>query len=261
MIKAFLALCAVAVAGAHALPVYASDIATESEKIGTFGDIDTSIDDDFSNFLNGMTDVLEDADEKYNEDIEENSESDSSGDSETPDSLGFGDFSQSSPSPVLSITPDDDVFFVENDENDIEPYSSYNVYYGSISSTYLEFMRGFLPKLKFNEHYVCARTSQYNYIFAFGSDLSWNGSFFTGFNLTVVTFNTYNNGSYSVGTESSFNLYPGSFMVYSDLSDFYPSLADTSGVSSRQILILLTIVCIVWTVDHMYNVRKSRRLK
>lgn len=218
-------------------PDIASDIASESESIGEFGTDDSSVDDAFQEFIDSV------------------------------DDSGF-DFYTPSPDPELDpeLIPDvspsaSPSYYPISEDEGIDLYASYNTYYGSISSTYLEFMRGFLPKLSFKEHYVASRTSQYDYIFAYGEDLSFNGSRFIGSDVTVVTWNTYNNGTYSTGVQSSFSLNPGSYLVYSDLSKVYPSLADTAGFTLRQILILLTMFFLGIIVDHMYQVRKIRRIK
>lgn len=210
-------------------------IASESESIGEFGNDDSSIDDAYQDFIDSVDD----------------SGFDFYSPSPYPDESS--DFSPSAlPSPTFVPFGDDD---------DIELYSSYNTYYGGIGTTYLEFMRGFLPKLGFKEHYVASRTSQYDYIFAYGEDLSFNGGYFSGTGITVITWNTYNYGSYSSGVQSTFSLNPGSYLVYSDLSHVYPSLADSAGFTLRQILILLTMFFLGIIVDHMYQVRKIRRIK
>lgn len=210
------------------------DISSESESLGEFGNADTTVNDAFQDFIDNV------------------------GDS------GF-DFITASPDPEISpsfspfptptISP-----LSEDDDTDIYPYANYNTYYGSISSTYLEFMRGFLPKLGFREHYVASRTSQYDYIFAYGEKLTYSGGRFTGTGITVITWNTYNYGTYSFGYQSTFSLNPGSYLVYSDLSDVYPSLADSAGFTLRQILILLTAFILGIVIDHMYQVRKIRRI-
>lgn len=141
----------------------------------------------------------------------------------------------------------------------ITPYASYDSYYGSISTTYLEYMRGYLPKLPPDAHYVGARVGQYDYVFAYGAGLAYNGSSFSGA-VTVIRWNTYNNGTMYETYDPSFHLYPGSYLVYSDLSSRYPSLASSADVTLRQILILFIIFCLCLTVDHMYQVRKIRRL-
>lgn len=142
---------------------------------------------------------------------------------------------------------------------DAVPYASYDTFYGSISGTYLEYMRGYLPKLSPDAHYVGARVGQYDYVFAYGADLIYDGSSFSGA-VTVIRWNTYNNGSMYETYDPAFYLDPGSYLVYSDLSGRYPSLASSSDLTLRQILILLTIYCLCLTVDHMYQVRKIRRL-
>lgn len=210
------------------------DISSESESLGEFGNDDTTVNDAFQDFIDNV------------------------GDS------GF-DFITASPDPEISpsfspfptptISP-----LSEDDDTDIYPYANYNTYYGSISSTYLEFMRGFLPKLGFREHYIASRTSQYDYIFAYGEKLTYSGGRFTGTGITVITWNTYNYGTYSFGYQSTFSLNPGSYLVYSDLSDVYPSLADSAGFTLRQILILLTAFILGIVIDHMYQVRKIRRI-
>ena len=109
----------------------------------------------------------------------------------------------------------------------IIPYVSYDTFYGSISGTYLEYMRGYLSKLPPDAHYVGARVGQYDYVFAYGDGLVYDGGSFSGAAM-VIRWNTYNNGSMYQAYDSSFHLDPGSYLVYSDLSDRYPSLATSS---------------------------------
>lgn len=139
----------------------------------------------------------------------------------------------------------------------ITPYASYDTFYGSISGTYLEYMRGYLSKLPTDAHYVGARVGQYDYVFAYG-DISYDGDF-SG-SATVIRWNTYNNGSMYQSYDPAFYLDPGNYMVYSDLSDKYPSLATSSDFTLRQVLILMTIFFLCFTIDHMYQVRKIRKL-
>lgn len=252
LLWSFGCVCSVAIAAAP-LPVFASEwIGSESESIGTFNN-----DDNFSNDL--LNDLFESLDEVIDfENTNENSEEDNSDDL----NRNSEDFDQDSLDYDNEEIQDYQIIGSDSDHNIdyIEPLSDYSTYYGAIGSTYLEYMRGFLPKLGFKDHYVAARTSNYDYVFAYG-DLEYTGTLFRGSNITVIRWNTYNTGTYYHGMESSFNLSPGGYMVYSDLSDFYPSLADTAGFSSRQIFILLVIMGLVWTIDHMYQVRKIRRLK
>ena len=130
----------------------------------------------------------------------------------------------------------------------VDLYNNYDVYNGSISSSYLEFMRGFLPKLDWDEHYVAARVSRYDYIFAFSATLAYDGVF-TGSDVVVVKWNTSQDyASYTVTVEPTFTLSVNSNLVYSDLTHQFPSLADSSAVSLRQIVVFFAISVTVWTV-------------
>lgn len=176
------------------------------------------------------------------------SESESEVDSDHNDIVS--DNSVASGSAAESESFDSDFSVSENDVNNYYPdfYSDYNVYNGAISSTYLEYMRGYLPKLDWDEHYVAARVSRYDYIFAYSADLTYNGVF-TGSDVVVVKFNTSQDyAAFSVTVEPSFSLSVGSNLVYSDLSHQFPSLADSSAVSLRQIVVFLAISVTVWTV-------------
>lgn len=181
------------------------------------------------------------------------------------DTVSGGDAAVSSPAPAAasSEAASQEILSVLQDVlaavEDVQPYAAYDTYYGSISSTYLEYMRGYLSKLPSSAHYVASRVGQYDYVFAFGEDLSYNGSIFSGA-AQVIRWNTYNNGTFTYAFDNSFYLNPGSYLVYTDLSERYPSLATSSDFTLRQILILFTVFCLCLTIDHMYQVRKIRRI-
>lgn len=158
------------------------------------------------------------------------------------------------------ISTDNSDYDISYTVEDIVPMSDYSSYYGTISSTYLEYMRGYLSKLPHDMHYVGARTGQYQYIFAYGKDLSFDGDFF-GTDVIVITWNTQNTGSFHFENQSTFNLNPGTNMVYSDLSSVYPSLTVSSDLSLKQILYLLVIAFLVVFMNKMYQVNKIRRIK
>lgn len=145
----------------------------------------------------------------------------------------------------------------ENNEYAVMPLADYDSYYGSISTTYVEYMRGYLSKLEPDMHYVGARVGQYEYIFAFG-DLSYSGDSFSGDNINVVTWNTQNTGSFSSSVQSSFSLSPGSYLVYTDLGFDYPALATSSDISLRQIVYVIAISISFYTIGSFF-VRKSTR--
>ncbi len=158
--------------------------------------------------------------------------------------------------PMVSVSAGD---AATASSNGMMPYAYYDTYYGSISNTYLEYMRGYLSKLPPDAHYVGARVGQYDYIFAYGESLNFDGNTFSG-EAVVVKWNTYNNGSMYETYDSNFTLEPGSYLVYTDLSSRYPSLATSTDMTLRQILILFTVFCLCLTIDHMYQVRKIRRV-
>jgi len=133
------------------------------------------------------------------------------------------------------------------DEYAVMPLADYETYYGSISTTYVEYFRGYISKLQPSEHYVAARTGQYEYIFAYGADLQYDGTF-TGSDVYVVRISTQNYGTFSGGIETTFSLDPGAYLVYSDLSPLYPSLATSGDVSLRQIVFVLAIVIVFYTL-------------
>lgn len=137
--------------------------------------------------------------------------------------------------------------------SDIALLSDYNTYVGAISTTYLEYFRGFLGKLPYNYHYVCYRESQYVYSFVFGKELQYNNHRFTGSNVIRVTWNTYNSGSYAVNTESSFGLNTGSNMVYTDLGVDYPALVAYDGYQLIQIKWLLLIGALTVWMTTLYK--------
>lgn len=136
---------------------------------------------------------------------------------------------------------------ISGNEVIIVPYSDYDGFDGSISSAYVEYFRGFLSKLGPDSHYVCARTGQYTYIFASSDDLTFNGVF-SGSNVFVVTLNTRYDISVSAGAESTFTFDPHGYMCYSDLSDQYPSLATSSDISLRQIVFVMGISVVFYTL-------------
>lgn len=139
----------------------------------------------------------------------------------------------------------------------IMPLADYDTYYGSISSTYLEYMRGYLSKLSPDDHYVGARVSQNEYIFAYG-DIEYNNKYFTGYNVRVITWNTQNNGSFNSAIQSSFFLDSGSYLVYTDLGFDYPALASSSDISLRQIVYFIAISITFYIAGQLF-VRKVSR--
>lgn len=217
-------------------PTPIPDISGESESLGEFNSGESDVDDMYQKLLDALEGVNFDTVDK-----------DAGADAEAtpvPDEENLSEYEEN----------------LNELDDSVEPYANYDVYYGSIGTQYVEYMRGYLPKLGFREHYVGARVSQYQYIFAWGEDLSFDGTNFHGSGVDVITWTTNNNGTFSHSVQSSFNLFPGAYLVYSDLGEVYPSLADLSAFTLRQVLILACIVALVCTMSSMYQVRKVRKL-
>lgn len=151
------------------------------------------------------------------------------------------------------------IYYSGDSSSVIMPLADYDTYYGSISSTYLEYMRGYLSKLSPDEHYVGARVSQNEYIFAFG-DLEYNNKNFSGQNIRVITWNTQNNGTFNSSIQSSFSLDSGSYLVYTDLGFDYPALASSSDISLRQIVYFISIL-VTFYITGQFFVRKAIRVR
>lgn len=134
----------------------------------------------------------------------------------------------------------------------VMPLADYETYYGTIGTTYLEYFRGYLGKMQPDEHYVAARTGQYQYIFAYGAGLAYDGTFY-GDDVMVIRFNTQNNGTFEAGIETTFSLDPGSYMVYSDLSYRYPALETSGDVSLRQIVFVAALIIVFYTVTQFMH--------
>lgn len=254
-------VCSVAVAGTTQ-SVYASEsmsdlidsVGSESSTVGEFGSSD--------DWVNGAYDDLVDSVDDVGLDFVEN-EGNSDGDNE--DTLSDEEDSQfdnldNAESDLLDSDYRLSSSDILSDNDEVDLYASYNSYYGSISTSYVEYMRGYLPKLKPKEHYVAARVGQYEYIFAYGENLSFDSTFF-GDGIMVIHWTTYDHGNFYFTYEDNFSLVPGSCLVYSDLSSVYPTLATSSDVSLRQGLILAVIVALVCTMNSMYQVRKVRKSK
>lgn len=144
---------------------------------------------------------------------------------------------------------DDDLF------GDIMPLLSYDAQSATISTDIVNYFRGIVSKLPFGYHYVLFRSGTYQYIFAYGFDLSFNGSQFIGTSIDVITYNSQASSySYTHGIQPTFSLRPLNGLVYTDLVEFYPSLS----VSTRQLLYLAVISGLIWTMGNFIKFGGAR---
>lgn len=105
--------------------------------------------------------------------------------------------------------------------------SSYTVYDGTLSSTYVQYFEDALSNRAFYEKYVIFRSGQYQYVMAVGNLTLSNGKISSEDEVTIYTINvnsSYNsNITYNVTADSAFTLTPDDSLIYSNLG-MYPSV-------------------------------------
>lgn len=104
-------------------------------------------------------------------------------------------------------------------------YSNYTPYESSISTTVIAYMSDVLPKLG-DVHYVLFRQGRYDYRLVYADEMSCENGVFTAQDAYYVAYNS-EHSTWGQGTEGSFRLTAGSYIVYSDLAG-YPMLASES---------------------------------
>lgn len=124
---------------------------------------------------------------------------------------------------------------------DIMPFTNYPTYEdGFPADQYVLWASRYLNKVGLMEHYVFARTGQYQYIMAIGDiDSAFTGS------ATVYVLNLARSGydySYLVYEDSSFSLTRGQALVYSSY-DGFPSLPGYDRSVDLLFLSSLVIMC------------------
>lgn len=202
------------------------------------------------------SDALEDTEEETEKGTEEETEEESQEVDEDPEAFEAEEeiespFSSSAPFVLEDPLP---VYLVDapEEETEIEAYSiSGSPYPGTISSTYLDYFEGIADKLSYREHYVAFRSSQYEYLMAWGEGLSYDGYQFKGSALSycrIYTGSGSSNMSVTFGSDTVY-LTPGTGFVYSDL-DRFASL--TEGGTRLEFTTLLFAVgfAVVYGVCH-----------
>lgn len=124
------------------------------------------------------------------------------------------------------------------------PLASVAVGYG-VGTSYVTIFSGIARKLPPNVNYVYWREGRYDYRFAYGRDLVFDGTVFSSSApVVVVSYVTNDNYSqqpvFSVGTDNDFRLNASNYLVYSNLGD-YPCLEDGRG-SCEQIVALSCVL-------------------
>lgn len=123
---------------------------------------------------------------------------------------------------------------------DIDVYSSYG---GAVSSSYVDYFRGFVAKLPPGCHYLFYRDSQYSYTMYFSVDIQKSGDVISGYApFYRLTLSNYNNDiRFSTGMENfSENVTTG--MYYSDFS----GLPDLRAGGYYEMLACIFTLCFIF---------------
>ncbi|MBQ8239827.1 MAG: hypothetical protein IJZ38_03155 [Bacteroides sp.] len=128
--------------------------------------------------------------------------------------------------------------------------SAATVYDGNISSTYTTIFRDLVTRVAATEDYVFFRSSEYDYTMVAG-DLEYADGTFSGEELRAYVVTVYSNigsgysntCSFSMEDMLSFELTPGSALIYSNLGE-YPDLRPTEyyGINALGVLIGTLVV-------------------
>lgn len=116
-------------------------------------------------------------------------------------------------------------------------------YPGTISTGIYQYFRDLSAQLPVGVHYVFYRADRYTYRLVYGVDVSLSGNSFTGGEVEVIEYDTYNSeNTISRYSDSSFSFQDGGYFVYTDLGEGYPRLFE--GVTGREIQMLTLIVAV-----------------
>ena len=227
---------------------YASDIISDDLVSGINDELEDGLDEELEAGLDyepeaGLDDELEAG---FVDDLESELEEDlDSGSIDDLESVSAGDAESVSVDDLLS--------------GDIMLLSSYDAQSATISTDIVNYFRGIVAKFPFGYHYVLFRSGNYQYIFAYGYNLSYSGTQFTGSNVDVIIYNSQSTSfSYTHEKQSSFILRPLNGLIYTDLVDYYPSLSDVSAMSLRQLLYFAVIAGLVWTMGNFMKFGGAR---
>ena len=108
---------------------------------------------------------------------------------------------------------------------------------------------GVAEKLSFGTHYVYWREDQYVYSLAYSEDLVFDGTSFSGEDVTIVRYDS--SGGYQSpavfysDAVASFELDPLEYLVYSDLGH-YPDLIERGGVTYEALACFMLGSFAVW---------------
>lgn len=145
----------------------------------------------------------------------------------------------------------------------LEPYASYDAYSSVLPEPYLSYFRAYIDCMSPRDHYVIYVSQESKFVsgitrtttvynIAISSDLVYTGNSFEG---SVVLYKIYSNSTYFSQfvtlVDNNFVLYPGTDLVYTDLSSPYPDL--TLDKFDKSIFYLLVFFCLVKLIDIIFR--------
>lgn len=226
-------------------PTDGEDVVLE-ETLETDSDNNDSVVDAGEEELEQAEETQEETEEEKNEqdgeNVEESQETPQEG-QETPSLDEI--YSLENPMPVVIVEP-------EEEEYELEVFALSGSYPGVIADSYLNYFRGIVQKLDWEQHYVVYRSGQYSYTMVYGKDVDFNGSRFVGTGNVVNLYRSSSSTNYewyvSYSTDS-LSLSPSSLYVYSDLG-MYPDLKEGGTHVEFMVLLFAVAFAIVYCVCH-----------
>lgn len=151
--------------------------------------------------------------------------------------------------PITTIQIDPIDYY--NEQNPV-PYITGSAYQGSFNSTALNYFTGVMMN-NLGDDYVAFRGSQYMYYLFFGDDIQYNGTRFTGSNLSYIS---YNSQSGHIDRGSDFlSIADNNTIVYSNVNNKFAHLLEVKRVEetrSQSIVIasIFLLISILWFFKH-----------
>lgn len=136
--------------------------------------------------------------------------------------------------------------------------TSYDVYDGNPSNTYIQYYRDILSGIPITKNYVVFRSGQNQYVMVVGDLVHNNGLFTSDAECSVYTMETSGNYnsyySYNIDTIDSFYLDAGDKIIYSDLGT-YPQLEERGAKYEILTAILIVAVCVGYVCKSVFRYR------
>lgn len=163
--------------------------------------------------------------------------------------------------PVTGVAID-----VSHETYDTDLYSYYNSYTSTIPEPYLSYIQGYISSISPDSNYVAYVTQESRYVsgnikyvtvynIAIG-DLLFNGQFSGDVDIYKIYTNTSYFPQFASLHDSNFVLYPGTNLVYTDLSSPYPDISPDRHF--KYIYYFIVAFVIFYTITHLWRSNYGR---